>query len=128
MKTVFFKNVHFSFWMLLAILLGDSLCLSVWVLTSFMQDLLIFTIGYTFILLLLIVLALLQKVKIGEEEIVIFRKNRIYKRIDYNQIAKIEVRRTTYLAVLDQDGCVMCFLERRKKIKKCLEMHNINIS
>jgi hypothetical protein len=65
---------------------------------------------------------------LNHEDIGKVKKNHIFKQILRDQIGTIEIRGTTLYAILDKHGYVMCFLDRRKKIRKCLEMYNIDIT
>ena len=99
-----------------------------WYLADFFSEFLTFIIGYNILFLLFYAVLLFPKVKIDQEGIRLFYKNHIFKEIPRDQIGSIEIRGTTLYAILDQEGCVMCFLDRRGKIKQCLEVYNINIT
>ena len=127
MKKFFIKNFYLSLSILSCLLIGDALFLYVWYLASFIKDFLIFIIMYSIFFLVLYVVLLLPKVQIDQESITFFVRNHISKKISRDKIGSIEIRGTTFYAILDTEGCVMCFLDRRKEIKKCLEMYNIDI-
>lgn len=128
MKKVFIKNFYLSLSILSCVIIGDSLFLYVWYLADFVRDFLIFIIGFNILFLLWYAILLFPKVKIDQKGITLFYKNHIFKRIVRDQIGSIEIRGTTLYAILDQEGCVMCFLDRREKIKQCLASYNIDIT
>lgn len=128
MKKVFIKNFYLSFSIFTCFIIGEALSLYGWYLADFFKEFMPFVIGYGIFMLLLYILILIPKVQIDQDGITFFFKNHIFKQILRDQIGTIEIRGTTLYAILDKHGYVMCFLDRRKKIRKCLEMYNIDIT
>ena len=85
-------------------------------------------VGYNLFLILFYVVLILQRIQIDQDGITFFVIKHIFKKISRNEISTIEKRGTTFYAILDAEGGVLCLLDKRKKIKKCLEMYNIEIT